>query len=106
MAGFATVQGTRYPTMEAAQSMDLNAILGTFVDRGIWPYYDKLYLALSSGAGTLAQQYQPFSTPVGQLDPVCGINKTRVMTNMVAQNSFGATRCFILNSIGFNFPGS
>ena len=31
--------------------------------------------------------------------------KTRVQTNMVAANTFGATRCFILEALGFGFPG-
>lgn len=107
MQTYDTVPGTRYPTMQAAQGMDINAILGTFVDRGIWPYYDRLYVSLPASPGTqgtLSGTYNPFSIPVNGTDQVTGLAKNKVQTNMIAANSFGATRCMIVESLGFIFP--
>jgi hypothetical protein len=101
-----TVPGSRYPTMQQAASMDINSILGTFVDRGIWPYHDKLYAALSGQNALLPATAQPFSIGIGGLDQVTGLQKTKLQTNLPAPGgSFPITRCFILESIGFWFPG-
>lgn len=96
-----------YPTMQQAQGMDINSILGTMVDRGIWPYYDTAFLDITSAGGSAAvsAQYNFFAIPVNAIDPVTGLAKTRVQTNMVAANTFGATRCFIMEALGFGFPG-
>ena len=86
---------------------DINSILGTFVDRGIWPYYDTAYGSLGSTGGTtftVSQSYTPFSAYLSQPDSVTGLPKTKVQTNAVASNSFGATRCLILEQIGIGFP--
>jgi len=91
----------------SGQPMDINSILGNFVDRGVWPYYDIPYAALTAGSVTLPTQVTLFATPVGTSDPVTNLTKTRVQTNMISAGSqygFGATRCLILEAIGFGFP--
>ena len=95
-------------TATQAAGMNINSIFGSFKDRGAWPYYDTIYLDLGSGGtqGAVSSQYTPFSVPVGSLDPVTQVNKTRVQTNMISagnQYGFGATRCLILMAIGFQF---
>jgi hypothetical protein len=98
--------GAGLPGRQYMQGYDINSILGTFVDRGIWPYYDTLYGSLGTGSTfALSSSYTPFAIPLGQLDAVTSIAKTKVQTNAIAQNSFGATRCLILEQIGIGFPG-
>jgi len=90
-----------------APALDLNTILGTMVDRGIWPYYDTQYLQLSAGSGTLNASYTFFAQQNGATDQVTGVGRTFTQTNMISQgnnNGFGATRCFILMAFGFRFP--
>ncbi len=91
----------------AAGSFDINSILGTMVDRGPWPYYDTLYLQLTTGAGAVGGTYTPFAIPSNQPEVTANFNKTFTQTNMISsgsQNGFGATRCFILTAFGFYFP--
>lgn len=91
----------------ASGTFDINSILGTMVDRGPWPYYDTLYLQLSTGTGTVSGVYTPFAIPSNQPEVTGNFNKTFTQTNMISsgsQNGFGATRCFILTAFGFYFP--
>lgn len=92
---------------DQAQTMDINSIFGSFVDRGVWPYYDIQFVSLTAGAGLLSSSYSLFSVPVGTADPVTGLQKNYVQTNMISsgnQVGFGSTRCLILTGLGFQFP--
>lgn len=99
--------GSRFPTMdEAAQRLqqsgwDINSLMGDWVDRGPWVYYDTIY-GISGTA--LSGTYTPFSLKMGQTDAVTGAAKTKLQTNMIENGSFGATRCLILMQIGIAFP--
>jgi hypothetical protein len=87
-------------------NLDINSIFGKFVDRGVWPYYDVPFVALTAGAGLLSPSYSLFSVPVGQADPVTGLQKNYVQTNMISSGNsvgFGSTRCLIMTGIGFQF---
>jgi hypothetical protein len=103
---YARSQGSYFPDARYMTGYDINSILGTFADRGIWPYYDELYVAIANGSGTLANQYTPFAIPLGQIDAVYGATKTKVQTNMIKGNEFGSTRCLIVEQIGIGFPTS
>lgn len=95
------------PSADQAQGMDINSIFGGFKDRGVWPYYDTQFVALTAGAGLLSASYSMFSVPVGTADPVTGLPKNYVQTNMISsgnQVGFGSTRCLILTGLGFQFP--
>ena len=100
-----------FPTMQqvASGSVDLNTILGSMVDRGIWPYYDTAYVALTTStlSAALNSTYQFFTVPNAGVDPIFSAAKNFCQTNMISSgssNGFGATRCFILESFGFRFP--
>jgi len=110
MAGavnFPTVAGTNFPTMQAASQIlqqnnwDINSLMGDWVDRGPWVYYDTIYAVT---AVALSGTYTPFSLKMGQVDPVTGAAKTKLQTNMIENGSFGATRCLILMQLGITFP--
>jgi len=104
---FPTVAGTKFPTMDAANQIlkannwDINSLMGDWVDRGPWVYYDTIYAV---SGGQLFSTYNPFSLKMGQVDPVTGTAKTKLQTNMIENGSFGATRCLILMQLGISFP--
>lgn len=99
--------GSRFPTMEQAAGIlqssnwDINSLMGDWVDRGPWEYYDTLYVP---STGVLAATYAPFQVKIGLPDAVTAVAKTKLQTNMVDNGSFGATRCLILQQLGFTFP--
>lgn len=102
MAGysnFKTGRGASIPMQGNAP--DINAIMGGWVDRGIWPYYDTLKLQPGS---TVSNSYEFFATPKGAADPYLGSGaapKTYVETNMLTANQFNPPRDLILKSLGF-----
>lgn len=74
-------------------SIDMNALIGDMVDRGIWTYYDTIEVA---AGGTGATSIQAFSVPIGG-------TKTKLKTNMTRANQFPPPRCLVLDQIGFVF---
>lgn len=107
MPSYPTVAGTNFPTMQAAQQIlqsnnwDINSLMGDWVDRGPWTYYDTLYVL---STGVLNATYAPFQIKIGQPDAVTQVAKTKLQTNMVDNGSFGSTRCLILMQLGVGFP--
>jgi hypothetical protein len=93
--------------MQAAAQMmqssggDINSLMTDWVDRGPWVYYDTVYVISTGG---LNATYAPFQQKIGQADPITGVAKTKLQTNMIENGSFGATRCLILQELGLNFP--
>jgi hypothetical protein len=85
--------------MQPTQAVDLNAIMASWVDRGLWHYYDTISIPQ---AGVGAASYQPFSIPLGQGSPA----KTKIQTNMRASNMFPSTVGLILDYLGFYFSPS
>jgi len=100
--------GTILSATEAMQARNTNSIMQGWVDRGPWQYWDTLTLPRSATAA-LQQQYQPFSVPIGQQDPLASIasgttvTKTKLQTNMTEGNKFPPPRCLLLEAIGFYF---
>jgi len=74
-------------------AVDINSILGGFVDRGIWQYYDTAVVAQGASTGT-SQQF--FSLPISP-------TKSKLLTNMTLGGQFPPPRCLILDNIGFYF---
>jgi hypothetical protein len=85
--------------------VDINALIGQMVDRGIWHYYYTLKLA--AGA-TIGSQYTLFNSATGSPDPYPLSGSpilTKVETNMpnTSTNGFNAPRDLILDQLGFAF---
>lgn len=85
---------------QQAQGKNTNAIMGDWVDRGPWQYWDTITF---TGGAQVAAQYSPFSVPIGAQDPLTSLTKTKLQTNMVRGNQFPPPRCLLLISIGFYF---
>ena len=83
-----------------ASGRDTNSIMQGWVDRGPWQYWDTVTFA---AATQVAQQYSPFSVPIGAQDPLTSQTKTKLQTNMQRQNQFPPPRCLLLLAIGFEF---
>jgi len=80
---------------------DINSIMAGWVDRGPWQYWDTIRVAPST---QLAASYSPFSTPIGQGDPLYGnAPKTKLITNMQRGNQFPPPRCLVIMQVGFYF---
>lgn len=80
---------------------DINSIMAGWVDRGPWQYWDTIRVAPST---QLAASYSPFSTPIGQGDPLYGnAPKTKLITNMQRGNQFPPPRCLVIMQVGFLF---
>ena len=86
-------------TADQAAKMDTNAIMAGFVDRSPWSFWD----TINQPAATLSAQYNPFSVPIGQQDPITSTQKTKLQTNMRRGNQFPPPQCLILFSIGIYF---
>jgi len=91
-------------TADAARGKNTNSIMAGWVDRGPWQYWDTITFP-NSGLGPVAQQYNPFSVPIGSQNPLTAVTttKTKLQTNMVRQNQFPPPRCLLLIAIGFYF---
>lgn len=91
---------------QEAQGRNTNAIMADWVDRGPWQYWDTITFPNAGTAGTtVAQQYNPFSVPIGSQNPLTTVTttKSKLQTNMVRQNQFPPPRCLLLIAIGFYF---
>lgn len=90
---------------QEAQGRNTNAIMADWVDRGPWQYWD----TITFPQGTpVAQQYNPFSVPIGAQNPLTSstTTKTKLQTNMVRGNQFPPPRCLLVIAIGFYFSSN
>lgn len=91
--------------MTAGGQVDINALIGNMLDRGVWDYYYTLYL----GAGTTPNNtYALFNAPMNSPDPypISGTpTLTKADTNMpqACSQGFSAPRDLLLDCIGFEF---
>jgi hypothetical protein len=83
---------------------DINAILGGYVDRGIWTYYYTVKIAAGATVGT---QYSFFGAAMNQADPYPLVTPapvlTKLETNIPQGNFFNPPRDMILDQLGFVF---
>jgi hypothetical protein len=90
------------PSTGRGAPVDINSVIAGMVDRGVWPYYDNLVTA----AGTALQsQYTMFAYQLGVSDPITGLTKTLINTNMTVPKQFSPPRCLVLMWMGFYFRG-
>jgi hypothetical protein len=85
---------------QEAQGKNTNSIMAGWVDRGPWQYWDTITVP---AATVVPQTFSPFSVPIGAQDPLTGLTKTKLRTNMVRGNQFPPPRCLLLIQIGFYF---
>jgi len=97
-----SIQG-KFMTAQEAVGKNTNSIMANWVDRGPWLFYDTI--SCSSGAA-LPTSYNPFSVPIGQIDPITSTQKTKLQTNMVRGNQFPPPQCLLLAAIGFYFASN
>lgn len=95
------------------QGYDINSLMAGWVDRGAWTYYDRVIQPLSGtgstyggSVGQLAQVYSPFSVGLNKPDPITGINKTKLWTNLPNSGQFNPPRCLVLQRLGVYFEPS
>jgi hypothetical protein len=97
-AGLKTGRNVPVPILPNGQ-VDINSIMGGYVDRGVWQYYDTL--KLGPGA-TVSNSYEFFAVAKGQPDPNNGnIVKTYVETNLLTANQFNPPRDMIMKALCF-----
>jgi hypothetical protein len=102
MAAQRTVNmGGKAVPVDAQGRPDINAILGGYVDRGIWTYYYTIKIGAGSTVGT---QYSFFGASIGQTDPYnTSSTLTKLETNIPNANFFNPPRDLILDQLGFVF---
>lgn len=96
------------PTMTSAAAMappapagqDINSIMGGWVDRGPWKYWDTWTNPVASPTVAVPPSIDFFTVPIGQLDVYTGLRKTKLQTNMVRSGQFAPPRCLVLMQIG------
>jgi len=82
------------------QQKDINSIMGGWVDRGPWKYWDTWTNLLASPTVAVPSEVDFFTVPIGQLDVYTGLRKTKLQTNMVRSGQFAPPRCLVLMQIG------
>ena len=88
------------PSTSGRKPVDINSVIAGMVDRGVWQYYDNLITA----SGTqLQSSYTLFSYQIGVNDPITGIPKTKINTNMTLSKQFSPPRCLVMMAMGFFF---
>lgn len=100
--GYKTGSGGVIPTTTSG-AVDVNALIGQMVDRGVWTYYYTLNIPVAT---QVASNYQLFNAAINQADPYnAGVVLSGVQTNMpnTSTNGFNAPRDLLLDSIGFSF---
>jgi hypothetical protein len=87
----------------SAKLRDVNSIMAGWVDRGPWLYWD--HVRGTQGTALLTN-YSVYSNPIGTIDPVTTLQKTKLDTNMTRGNQFPPPRCLVLNQLGFYFSSA
>lgn len=92
--------GSAATATTASQPRDINAIMAGWVDRGPWQYWDTV-IGIQNTA--LQPSYSLFAIPIGGVDPITAVAKTKLQTNMQRGNQFPPPRCLVLMQLGFYF---
>ena len=87
----------------SAKPRDINSVMAGWVDRGPWQYWDRV----RGTQGTAMQtNYSVFAVPIGSVDPITTLQKTKLDTNMQRGNQFPPPRCIVLMQLGFYFSSA
>ena len=103
MALTPTVTAPAVPVASAPSAkpvQDINSIMGGWVDRGPWKYWDTWTNPLASPTDAVPSEVDLFTVPIGQNDVYTGLRKTKLQTNMVRSGQFAPPRCLVLMQIG------
>jgi hypothetical protein len=88
------------PAAQPVRQQDINSIMGGWVDRGPWKYWDTWTNPLQSPTVPISSTVDFFTVPIGQLDVYTGLRKTKLQTNMVRSGQFAPPRCLVLMQVG------
>src|ERR1700676_1193806 len=100
MALTPTTVAPAVPTAAPVRQQDINSIMGGWVGRGPWKYWDTWNNLLASPAAAIPSTVDMFTVPVGQIDVYTGLRKTKLQTNMVRSGQFAPPRCLVLMQVG------
>jgi hypothetical protein len=84
-----------------ANPQDINTIVGGMVDRSPWRWWDQFVYPLGSPAVPVPSEVDFFQIAMNQVDPVTGVRKTKVNTNMTNSGQFTPPYCLVMSSFGF-----
>jgi len=90
-------------TRTTSNPEDINSIVGGMVDRSPWRWWDTWNQPLASPAvpvGTGGQVYF-FQVAQNQVDPLTGLQKTKLDTNMTQAGQFSPPYCLVMEQFGF-----
>lgn len=90
------------PPPPQVRQQDINSIMGGWVDRGPWKYWDNWTNPVASPTVAVPSTVDFFTVPIGQLDVYTGLRKTKLQTNMTRSGQFAPPRCLVLMQIGFH----
>lgn len=88
-------------TKPTSNPQDINTIIGGMVDRTNWRWYDTFNKPLASPPTACPQQINFFQLAQNQTDPITGLTKTMLDTNMENSGQFNPPYCLVMESIGF-----
>lgn len=90
----------QFPTT-TSKPEDINSIVGGMVDRSPWRWWDTWNQPLASPAVGVNSQINFFQTGMNQVDPVTGLTKTKLDTNMTQSGQFSPPYCLVMEQFGF-----
>lgn len=84
------------------QQQDINSIMGGWIDRGPWKYWDTWTNPVASPLVAVPSTVDFFTVPIGQLDVYTNLRKTKLQTNMTRSGQFAPPRCLVLMQIAMH----
>jgi hypothetical protein len=88
------------------RQQDINSIMGGWVDRGPWKYWDTWTNPVTSPLTAVPSTVDFFTVPIGQLDVYTGLRKTKLQTNMVRSGQFAPPRCLVLMQVALQLTST
>lgn len=93
-------------TRPTSNPKDINSIIGGMIDRTPWRWWDTFNKPLPSPNTAVANQVSWFQVAMNQVDPVTGLVKTKLDTNMTQAGQFSPPYCLVMYQIGFHIISS
>jgi len=88
-------------TRTTSNPVDINTIVGGMVDRTPWRWYDTYTRTLESPPIAVGSEVNFFQIAMNQVDPLTGVAKTKLQTNMTQSGQFTPPYCLVMEQIGF-----
>jgi len=94
-----------YP-LSTSNPKDINSIVGGMIDRTPWRWWDTFNKPLPSPNTATPSQVSFFQVAMNQVDPITGLVKTKLDTNMTQAGQFSPPYCLVMYQIGFHIESS